>query len=58
MFLKSLEVFFIDRMDQNDEIVARFMNEKEFNEIVGKTLLREVYKDIHKEAAKESGAPA
>lgn len=51
VFLKSLEEFFIDRMDQNEEITAKFMNEKEFQEVVGKTLLRQVYEQIRSEDA-------
>jgi type I restriction enzyme R subunit len=43
VFFKALEGLFIDRMDQNEEITARFMNDKEFQGAVGKHLLKEVY---------------
>jgi len=51
VFLKALEGLFIDRMDQNEEITAKFMNDKEFQEAVGKQLLKEVYEQIRREAA-------
>ncbi|MBI4656456.1 MAG: type I restriction endonuclease subunit R [Elusimicrobia bacterium] len=46
VFLKALEGIFIDRMDQNEEIAAKFMNEKDFKEIVGQHLLKQVYDQI------------
>ena len=49
VFLKALEGLFIDRMEQNEEMTARFLNEPEFQEIVGKGLLKEVYDQIHSE---------
>ena len=45
----SLEGLFIDRMDQNEEITAKFMNDKEFQEAIGKHLLKEVYEQIRSE---------
>ena len=52
-FSKKLEDLFIDRMEQNEDITAKFMNEKHFKDIVGKYLLKQVYKQIRAEA-KES----
>jgi len=49
VFLKALEGLFVDRMDQNEEITAKFMNEKEFQNIVGQHLLKQVYKQIRDE---------
>jgi len=49
VFLKSLEGLFIDRMDQNEEITAKFLNEEEFQSAVGKNLLRQVYEQIRTE---------
>jgi type I restriction enzyme R subunit len=46
VFDKALEGLFIDRMDQNQEIFARYMNDRQFQEIVAATLLRQVYKQI------------
>jgi len=50
-FQKQLESLFINRMDQNEEITAKFMNEKEFQEAVGKFLLKQVYEQIRAEGA-------
>jgi type I restriction enzyme R subunit len=41
VFLKALEGLFIDRMEQNEEITAKFLNDKEFQRIVGQHLLKE-----------------
>jgi type I restriction enzyme R subunit len=49
VFLKALEGLFIDRMEQNEEITAKYLNEKEFKEVVGHKLLKQVYDQIHKE---------
>ena len=46
VFLKALEGLFIDRMEQNEEITAKFLNDKEFQRIVGQHLLKEVYEQI------------
>jgi type I restriction enzyme R subunit len=50
VFDKALEGLFIDRMDQNQEIFARYMNDKQFQEIVAATLLRQVYNQIRERA--------
>jgi len=47
VFLKALQDLFIDRMDQNEEITAKFMNEKEFRDIVSQHLLKQVYQQIN-----------
>lgn len=49
VFRKALEGLFIDRMDQNEEITAKFMNEDRFRETVSQHLLKEVYEQIRKE---------
>ena len=46
VFLRALEGLFIDRMDQNEEITARFLNEPEFQDVVGQSLLQQVYEQI------------
>ena len=51
VFLKTLEGLFIDRMDQNEEITARYMNEKEYQNIAGQNLLERVYNQIRSEEA-------
>lgn len=52
IFLKKLEDLFIDRMEQNEDITAKFMNEKQFKDIVGKHLLKQVYEQIRGESQK------
>jgi type I restriction enzyme R subunit len=52
VFLKALEGLFIDRMDRNKEITAKFMNEKDFQNIVGKHLMKQVYEQIRAEGTK------
>ena len=49
VFLKALDGIFIDRMEQNEEITAKFMNEGLFREAVSQHLLKEVYKKIRTE---------
>ncbi|MDP3039101.1 MAG: type I restriction endonuclease subunit R, partial [Deltaproteobacteria bacterium] len=58
VFLKSLEGLFIDRMDQNEEITAKYLNEKEFQEVVGKKLLKQVYEQIHMENKQQASNPS
>ncbi|QDU71080.1 type I restriction endonuclease subunit R [Mucisphaera calidilacus] len=50
VFRKALEGLFIDRMDQNEEITARYMNEERFREAVSQHLLKDVYDHIRDEA--------
>jgi SOS-response transcriptional repressor LexA len=52
VFLKALEGLFIDRMEQNEDIAARFMNDHEFQEVVGKHLLQKVYEQVRSEQAR------
>ncbi|MFA5331427.1 MAG: type I restriction endonuclease [Methanoregula sp.] len=54
-FRKQLEGLFISRMDQNEEITAKFMNETEFQELVGRYLMKKVYEEIRAESAEGSG---
>lgn len=53
VFRKALENLFIDRMEQNEEITAKFMNEEQFRDAVNRHLLKEVYEQIRGEKAKE-----
>jgi type I restriction enzyme R subunit len=50
VFRKALEGLFIDRMEQNEEITAKFMNEDQFRDAVSQHLLKEVYEKIREEA--------
>jgi type I restriction enzyme R subunit len=54
VFRKALEGLFIDRMEQNEEITAKFMNEKDFQNAVTKHLLEQVYRQIREEGAQDS----
>lgn len=56
VFLKALEGLFIDRMEQNEEITAKFFNEREFQEVVGQSLLKQVYEQIHTENRHQGSA--
>jgi type I restriction enzyme R subunit len=56
VFRKALEGLFIDRMDQNEEIAARYMNEERFRETVSEHLTKEVYDHIRTQAACEEGS--
>ncbi|OPY42952.1 MAG: hypothetical protein A4E41_00065 [Methanoregulaceae archaeon PtaU1.Bin066] len=49
MFSRVLEGLFLDRMEQNEEITAKFMNEEEFRDIVARYLIRQVYNQIRSE---------
>ena len=49
VFKKALENLFVERMEQNEEITARFMDEERFREIVSKHLMKEVYEQIRGE---------
>ncbi|GAB4196167.1 MAG: DEAD/DEAH box helicase family protein [Phycisphaeraceae bacterium] len=53
VFRKALEGLFIDRMDQNEEITARYMNEERFREAVSQHLLRDVYDQIRTTEAEQ-----
>ncbi len=49
VFRKALEDLFIDRMEQNEEITAKFMNDQQFQETVEKYLMKQVYEQFHSE---------
>ncbi|MEW6173687.1 MAG: type I restriction endonuclease [Bacillota bacterium] len=51
IFRKALEGLFIERMEQNEEITAKFMNEKDFKKVVTEHLLTQVYEQIRSEEA-------
>ncbi|TET44556.1 type I restriction endonuclease subunit R [candidate division TA06 bacterium] len=51
VFLEALEGLFIDRMEQNEEITSKYMNEEEFRDIVSKWLLKQVYEQVRSDEA-------
>ena len=57
VFDKALEGKFIDRMDQNQEIFARYMNDPAFAKVVAEFLRKQVYEQIRAEAKQESVQP-
>lgn len=58
VFLKALEGLFIDRMEQNEDITARFMNDQAFQSVIGKHMLKTVYEQVRDEAVdQETPAP-
>jgi type I restriction enzyme R subunit len=46
VFRKAVEELFIDRMDQNEEITAKFLNEKQFRDVVIQVLMEQIYNNI------------
>lgn len=48
VFRQVLESLFIERMDMNEEMFARFMNEQDFQELVAKGLAEKVYERFPK----------
>ncbi len=53
VFDKALEDKFIDRMDQNQEIFARYMNDKDFQKIVAEWMRKQVYEQVRQGAAQQ-----
>jgi len=59
VFRRALEGLFIDRMEQNESIFNRFMNDNQFQQVVEATLRKQVYDQIHEESgANEHAARA
>ena len=46
LFSGLLETLFIERMEQNEDIFARFMNEQEFQGLVSEWISRQVYERL------------
>src|SRR5262249_17813772 len=51
VFAKVLESLFVERMEQNQEIFSRFMNDREFQGSVSEWLSREAYKRLRQSAS-------
>lgn len=49
VFDRALEGKFIDRMDQNQDISARHMNDRKFAKVVADFLRKQVYEQIREE---------
>jgi len=46
IFKNILQKLFIERIDQNEDIFARFMEEKDFNKTVTELLAKEAFNKI------------
>jgi type I restriction enzyme R subunit len=55
VFKGLLETLFIERMDQNEDIFVRYMNDITFQKIVTSRLASEVYKKLREENAQPNG---
>jgi type I restriction enzyme, R subunit len=53
VFDKMLERLFVDRMEGNEEIFVRLMNDDNFRDVAGKHLVRDVYSTILERATEE-----
>jgi type I restriction enzyme R subunit len=49
VFVKALEGLFIDRMEQNEELFAKYMNDGDFKKLVSEHLMKQVYEQIREE---------
>ena len=47
VFMKELQNLFLDRMSLNEDITARYLDDNDFRDAVGRKLLQEVYDQIH-----------
>ncbi|TVS13284.1 MAG: type I restriction endonuclease subunit R [Planctomycetaceae bacterium] len=56
VFDKALQGLFIDRMEQNDAITTKFLNDESFSQAVTTKLREEVYEQIRAEAEVDSSA--
>lgn len=54
VFKNLLETLFVERMDQNEEIFARFMNDKSFQKVVTGWLSSEAYRKLNTAAEAQS----
>jgi type I restriction enzyme R subunit len=58
VFLRELEGYFIDRMEQNEEITARYLNEPEFQDLVARHLMKQVYEQIRAQHRQDESSKA
>lgn len=54
VFTRVLEALFVERMEQNEDIFARFMNDRAFQDAVGSWLTSKVYKRLKESTAEAS----
>jgi type I restriction enzyme R subunit len=58
VFKNLLETLFVERMDQNEEIFARFMNDKSFQKVVTGWLSEQAYEKLRRVAGAAQVVPA
>lgn len=58
LFSGLLETLFIERMEQNEDIFARFMNERDFQGLVSDWISRKVYGRLRGTTENDSSKPA
>jgi len=46
VFNNLLETLFMERMDQNEEVFARYMNDPDFQKAIASLLAKQVYKKL------------
>ncbi len=51
-----IESFMIQRMTENDQIVSRYMDDKEFQNMVFPLLAKDIFETVHKRVQDESGS--
>ena len=49
VFTHLLDTLFVERMEQNEEIFARFMNEEGFRKVIGARMASEVYQKLQRQ---------
>jgi hypothetical protein len=46
VFAKRVDDLFVDRMDQNESITSRFLNDPEFKKVISTFLVKQAYERI------------
>ena len=54
----EVEVLMVDRMDQNQEIVTRYLNDPQFQDIAFRLLVKRIYDEIRGGKIEASGGGA
>jgi len=49
VFSKKIEDLFVDRMEQNEVLTSKFLNDGDFKKVVSEYLMKQVYKKIREE---------
>lgn len=49
IFDKRVDDLFVDRMEQNESITSKFLNDLEFKKVITSFLIKQVYEKVRKE---------